>query len=124
MKRLLTFGLLLLSISSDAQIKTITPGQAAPGFALKNVDNKEVSFKDYPSAKGFIVVFTCNTCPVSRAYEQRIIDLNNKYSPLGYPVIAINPNDPAFHQVTTLIKCSKELRQENIHFPICTTKDR
>jgi thiol-disulfide isomerase/thioredoxin len=48
---------------------------------------------DYKKAKGYIVVFTCNHCPFSQAYEQRIIDLHKKYADKGFPVIAINPND-------------------------------
>lgn len=68
-------------------------GDKATDFKLKNVDGNMVSMADYKDAKGFIVVFTCNHCPVSKKYEQRIIDLDNKYSPKGYPVIAINPND-------------------------------
>lgn len=63
-------------------------------FNLKNVNGNMVSFDNFPSAKGIIVIFTCNHCPFSQAYEDRIIALNNKYLPLGYPVIAINPNDP------------------------------
>lgn len=63
-------------------------------FKLKNVDNKMVSLADYKKAKGFIVVFTCNHCPFAKAYEQRIMDLDKKYVKLGYPVIAISPNDP------------------------------
>lgn len=68
-------------------------GDIARDFQLKNVDGKMVSLTDYPKAKGFIVVFTCNHCPFSQAYEQRIIDLHKKYEKKGYPVIAINPND-------------------------------
>ena len=54
-----------------------------------------VSLSNYPDAKGFIVTFTCNHCPYAVAYEQRIMDLDAKYASLGYPVIAISPNDPA-----------------------------
>ncbi|MCC9166458.1 thioredoxin family protein [Pontibacter harenae] len=68
-------------------------GDTATDFRLKNVDGKMVAMNDYKNAKGFIVTFTCNTCPYSVAYEDRIIDLHNKYAPKGYPVIAINPND-------------------------------
>jgi glutathione peroxidase-family protein len=53
------------------------------------------SLNQLAQAKGYIVVFTCNHCPFSQAYEQRIIDLDKKYAPLGYPVVAINPNDPS-----------------------------
>lgn len=71
-------------------------GDKAPNFKLKNVDGKMVSLTDdrFKDAKGFIVTFTCNTCPVAQAYEQRIIDLHKKMAPKGYPVIAIQPNDP------------------------------
>ena len=54
-----------------------------------------VSLADFEDAKGFIVIFTCNTCPYSVAYEDRIIALDKAYKSKGYPVIAINPNDPA-----------------------------
>lgn len=69
-------------------------GDKAEDFKLKNVDGKMVSLSDFDEAKGFIVIFTCNTCPVSVANEDRIIALNEKYEGAGYPVIAINPNNP------------------------------
>jgi peroxiredoxin len=69
-------------------------GDAASDFKLKNVDGKFVSLANYPEAKGFIVIFTCNHCPYAKAYQDRIIGLDKKYKPLGYPVIAISPNDP------------------------------
>lgn len=69
-------------------------GDKAEDFKLKNVDGKMVSLSDFDEAKGFIVIFTCNTCPVSVANEDRIIALNEKYESAGYPVIAINPNNP------------------------------
>jgi peroxiredoxin len=70
-----------------------TPGSKAIDFKLKNVDGKMVSLADYKDAKGFIVTFTCNHCPFSKAYEDRLIALHSKYSSKGYPVIAINSND-------------------------------
>ena len=75
-------------------LKIAQLGDVAPDFSLKNVDETMVSFSNYPEAKGFIVIFSCNHCPYVIAYEDRIIDLHKKYAPLGYPVIAINPNDP------------------------------
>lgn len=68
-------------------------GDYATDFKLPNTNGKMVSLADYGDAKGFIVVFTCNTCPYAKLYEQRIIDLHNKYAGKGFPVIAINPND-------------------------------
>lgn len=70
-------------------------GDKATDFKLLNVDGSYVSLSDFPDTKGFVVVFTCNHCPYSKAYENRIISLDKTYKKLGYPVIAINPNDPA-----------------------------
>ncbi|MEL1252324.1 thioredoxin family protein [Flavobacterium sp. DGU38] len=112
--------LLMLAFSaffSQAQTVTLKAGDAAPDFKLKNVDNKEVSFASFPKAKGFIVVFTCNTCPYAVAYEQRIIDLDNKFRPQGYPVIAINPNDPEAQPEDTFVKMQDLAKQKKYPFP-------
>ena len=69
-------------------------GDIATDFKLKNVDGKMVSLLDYKNAKGFIIIFTANHCPFSKAYEDRIIALDKKYDPKNFPVIAINPTDP------------------------------
>ena len=69
-------------------------GDIATDFKLKNIDGNMVSLSDYKKAKGFIVIFTCNTCPYAVQYEDRIIALDKKYASKGYPVIAIMPNDP------------------------------
>jgi peroxiredoxin len=88
---------ILIGLTS-AQWNSPAPGYAvgdiAADFSLKNVDGKMVSMADYKEAKGYILVFTCNGCPYAKKYEQRIIDLHNKYEKRGFPVIAINPNDP------------------------------
>ena len=70
-------------------------GDTAPDFKLQNaVDGEWFSLSDLADAKGTIVIFTCNTCPYSVMYEDRIIALHERYADQGYPVVAINPNDP------------------------------
>jgi len=69
-------------------------GDIATDFNLKDIDGKMVSLTDYKDAKGYIVIFTCNTCPYAVLYEDRIIDLDKKYADKGYPVVAIMPNNP------------------------------
>ena len=62
-------------------------------FKLENVDGKKVSLSSYKNAKGYIIIFTCNHCPFSKAYESRIMELDKKYASKGFPVIAISSND-------------------------------
>ena len=67
-------------------------GDVVQDFKLKSVDGKTVSLTD-KDTKGYIIAFTCNTCPVAKAYEGRIIALNEQFAPKGYPVVAIQSND-------------------------------
>lgn len=91
---LLLAGVFLLFGSAPSSNRGYAVGDRAEDFSLKSVNNQLVSLANYKEALGYIVVFTCNHCPYAQLYEQRIIDLHNKYAPKGYPVIAINPNSP------------------------------
>ncbi|HKX85900.1 MAG TPA: thioredoxin family protein [Flavobacterium sp.] len=92
-------------------------GDVATDFSLKNVNNKHVSLNDYKDAKGFIVVFTCNHCPYAVAYEDRIIALDQKYKKLGYPVIAINPNNPAVQPKDSFELMQERAKEKAFTFP-------
>ena len=92
-------------------------GDKAEDFKLKNVDGYMVSLSDFKEAKGFIVIFTCNTCPVSVANEDRIIALNEKYQDLGYPVIAINPNNPEISNGDSFELMKVRAKEKGFKFP-------
>lgn len=83
----------------DAAIRAgIGVGDVAPDFELKGTDGQMHSFATVKDAngnapKGYIVTFTCNTCPYAVGYETRLAELHDKMSAKGYPVIAIQPND-------------------------------
>jgi len=92
-------------------------GDLATDFKLQNVDGKMVSLSDYKGAKGFIVIFTCNTCPYAQAYEDRIIELDKKYSDKGYPVIAIMPNNPVSKPGDNMEAMQARAKQKSYPFP-------
>lgn len=116
-KIILLLALAFSAFIAQAQTATLKAGDTAPDFKLKNVNNKEVSFASFPKAKGFIIVFTCNTCPYAVGYEQRIIDLDKKFSSQGYPVIAINPNDPEASKADAFDKMQDLAKQKKYPFP-------
>lgn len=94
MKKTLPFLLLILVSVIQLLAQGYQPSDKVQDFKLLNtIDKKEVALQEYQSSKGVIVVFTCNHCPFSKMYEQRIIDLHIKYAKQGYPVIAISSND-------------------------------
>lgn len=116
-KIILLLALAFSAFLTQAQTATLKAGETAPDFKLKNVDGKEISFASFPKAKGFIVVFTCNTCPYAVAYEQRIIELDKKFKSQGYPVIAINPNDPEASKADSFDKMQQLAKDKKYPFP-------
>ena len=97
-------------------------GDLATDFSLPNIYDEMVSLSDYDDAKGFIVIFTCNTCPYSIAYEDRINALDTKYKSKGYPVIAINPNDPADKDGEHLTDMKQRALKKAFTFPYLQDK--
>ncbi|WP_235296691.1 thioredoxin family protein [Portibacter marinus] len=117
----LRFAMLLLTAS--VLISATIPGDGykigdtATDFELKNVNGEMVSLSDYPDAKGYIVIFTCNECPYAKMYEDRINDLNNKYASQGYPVIAIMPNDPNIQPGDSYENMQQRAESKGFTFP-------
>jgi peroxiredoxin len=117
MKVLMILTLLGTCFLSGLNAGGYNPGDKASDFRLKNVDGRYVSLGDYESAKGFVVVFTCNHCPYAQAYQDRLIDLNNKYVSKGFPFIAINPNDPSVSPGDSYAEMQKRADEKNFPFP-------
>lgn len=92
-------------------------GDIATDFKLENIDGKMVSMADFKDAKGFIIVFTCNTCPFSVAYEDRIEALNKKYADKGYPVIAIMPNNTEVKPGDKMEAMQERAKEKGFTFP-------
>lgn len=107
-----------LTISADRSVDDgYDIGDIATDFSLMNIDGKMVSLSDYSQSKGFIVIFTCNTCPYAVAYEDRIIALDKKYKEKGYPVIAIMPNNPDSKPGDAFEEMKKRAKVKGFTFP-------
>ncbi len=105
------------SLVTNPEVGGYKVGDVAEDFRLENVDGKMLSMADYKDAKGFILVFTCNTCPYSVANEDRLIALDEKYKNKGFPVIAINPNDPAAQNGESMSDMKTRAKDKGFTFP-------
>lgn len=74
------------------KVETLPIGAAAPDFKLPGVDDKTYSLADFKEYPFLAVLFTCNHCPTAQAYEDKIIQIVDKYRPRGVGFVAISPN--------------------------------
>lgn len=117
MKSIITLVLISLFAVTTTFSQGYKVGDKTTGFKLKNTDGKMVSFADYPDAKGFTVIFTCNHCPYAKAYQDRIIALDKKYKSKGYPVIAISSNDPDVNAEDSYENMIARAKEKGFTFP-------
>lgn len=106
-----------LSLGAQAQVDADLVGKEAPDFSLKSFDGKTVGLSSYKSDKGVIVVFTCNHCPFSKLYEDRLVALDAKYKSQGFPVVAINPNDAKAYPEDSPAKMKVRAKEKGFTFP-------
>ncbi|MGB3466120.1 MAG: thioredoxin family protein [Cyclobacteriaceae bacterium] len=92
-------------------------GDFAEDFTLKNIDGNMVSLSDYQDEKGVVVIFTCNSCPYAKMYEDRIIALHEQYKEKGYPVLAIMPNDVTLKPEDSFPEMKKRAMEKSYGFP-------
>ena len=91
--------------------------QLVNDFSLMNIDGNKVSLANYKDAKGFIIVFTCNHCPFAKLYPPRLNELNNRYEPLGVPLIAISSTDTMMYEEDTYPNMVTKAKEEQFNFP-------
>ena len=92
-------------------------GGPAPGFDLPGVDGKKYSLESFKDKKIAIVMFSCNHCPVVKAYEDRYVELQKDYEKKGVVLIAINPNDDKKYPEDSFENMKIRAKEKNFNFP-------
>ena len=94
-------------------------------FRLKNaLNSKFVSLSDYKNAKGFVVVFICNKCPMAKFYTKRLNEIDLKYKKLGIPILAINAMDTLAYAEESFTLMQKKSKKEQFNFPYLQDKSQ
>ena len=121
MKKLLFICMSFMMVASlsanNVGDKGYKVGDTATDFELKGVDGKMHSLADFKDVKGYVVVFTCNTCPYSVMYEDRLITLADKAKEAGFAFVAINPNDPEVQPGDSFDKMKVRADEKKFNFP-------
>ena len=108
-------GLALLVLAGGSAAKDVKVGDKAPDWSgIIGVDDKKHGLDNYKDAKALILVFTCNHCPVAKAYEDRLVQLQKDYGAKGAQVLAVNVNNlPA----DRLDKMKERAGEKKFNFP-------
>lgn len=93
------------------------PSKTIQDFSLKNVDNKTISTKAFPDAKGFIIVFICNECPFAKLYSKRLNELSTKYKAMDVPLLAINSMDTLLYEDESFKDMQLKAKDDKFKFP-------
>jgi thiol-disulfide isomerase/thioredoxin len=89
---MLLMGSFAVGQNAHPEPKTLEIGAKAPDFSLTGVDDKRHSLADFANAKVLVIVFSCNHCPTAQAYQDRLNEIYNKYTPKGVALVVISSN--------------------------------
>jgi peroxiredoxin len=91
-------------------------------FKLKSIANKMVSLDEYRDAKGFVIVFTCNKCPMAKLYSDRLNKLHYMYKKQHVYLLVINSMDTLAYAEESFKLMQKKAIQERFNFPYLQDK--
>ncbi len=114
----------------DIGTKTIgvKSGAAATQFEgpfhdLLATDGLRYSLASFANARLLAVVFISNGCPTVRVYEDRLADLQQRYSDQGVQLVAINANNPHLSPGDAYPEMVKRVRDRGFGFPYLKDED-
>ena len=92
-------------------------GATAPDFNLPGVDGRTWTLSSFADKRLLVVVFSCNHCPYVRAYEDRMVSIQNEYAAKGVQLVAINSNDEKSYPEDSFPEMVKRSKEKRFSFP-------
>ncbi len=93
MRKLVILPLFFSVAALAGEMKSLRIGDEVPVFALKNHDGKEYSLNTIlKESKLAALMFISTQCPVSNAYNERMVKLHETFSSAGVRFVGINSN--------------------------------
>lgn len=102
MKKRISISLVLLALSAFAlsfinkpAFEELPLNSPVPqgDYKMKDVSGKETSLNELKTAKGLLVIFSCNTCPYVKLSESRIKEFTDFSLANGIGVVLVNSNE-------------------------------
>jgi peroxiredoxin len=87
--------------------------QVMEDFTLKNYDGKSYTLSDVKEAKAIVIMFIATRCPVSNAYNERMVKLFDDYESKGVVFLGINANKKEDSE-----ECEEHAKENGFEFPV------
>ena len=118
MRYLISVIMIIIFSGIEIQAKELDLGSKMPLVKSKMMDisGKSISLSEAKGENGLLVIFSCNTCPWVKRWEDRYVELAKKYKPKGVGVIAINSNESNFESSESLDEMRKIAEDKKYNF--------
>ena len=83
---------LLIALMSTSMLQSTETIKKVENFTLQDYNGTKHSLTDYKSAKAIVLMFIATQCPVSNAYNDRMVHLYSEYTAKGIAFVGINSN--------------------------------
>jgi peroxiredoxin len=82
-------------------------------FTLQNYDGESYTLSHNTDAKAIVIMYIATRCPVSNAYNERMVALYDDYAPKGVVFLAINSN-----KAEDAEECKEHAEENEFKFPV------
>ncbi len=106
--------------------ETLTTGTPAADHhlvPLRGVDGNAHSIASLAGEAATVVLFTANGCPTARAYQDRLVALQNRWDARGVRLIAVNSNNPYLSPPDTFDEMVRRSSEWPIKYPYLKDED-
>jgi peroxiredoxin len=104
---------ILIAIISAPFLRASEPVKNIENFTLEDYNGTKHSLTDYTSSKAIVLMFIATQCPVSNAYNERMVQLYKDYGSKGVSFVGINAN-----KQETVDEIKEHAKEHGFAFPI------
>lgn len=110
-----SLSVIILAFTNKKQNENPEPVSAIKisEFTLSDIYKKEHSLSDYKDSKAILILFIATQCPVSNAYNTRMVGLYNQYHEKDIAILGINSN-----KQESLDECKEHAEKHGFKFPV------
>ena len=87
-----TITILSVFLLAAALVLANEPRKRFENFTLEDYNGVKHSLSEFKDSKAIVLMFIATQCPVSNAYNSRMVELYNDYKEKGVSIVGINSN--------------------------------